>query len=347
MNETPSAPPLDSWQPDVLGEHYQKLTIALGADPDGEGPIEATLVRHAPPVQPAEAPSTATTGAVLYVHGFTDYFFQTHLAAHFSSRGYRFYALDLRKCGRSTGNGQRPHYARDFAIYDEELNQALRLIRAETGLPVLVAGHSTGGLIVPLWLNRLRRSEGVAAAGVNGVVLNSPWLDLQGPPMVRSIGTVAIKALGRVLPTVQLPGNEMTTYGDSLHTDTGGEWDYDLTWKPLAGFPIRLGWLRAVRIAQAQLHRGVNIEVPALVLRSKTSRFVREYHPTADTADIVLDVRQIQRWSGCLGQRVTVVPIDGARHDVFLSTALPRKRAFAELDAWLDQLPDIAPPVGV
>ncbi|NUS91985.1 MAG: alpha/beta hydrolase, partial [Nocardia sp.] len=54
------------WQPDVLGDEYEFHTLELGPDPDGEGDIVATLVRHLPD-------ATATADAVLYVHGFTDY----------------------------------------------------------------------------------------------------------------------------------------------------------------------------------------------------------------------------------------------------------------------------------
>ncbi|MCX4094233.1 alpha/beta hydrolase [Nocardia sp. alder85J] len=335
-NETPAATPpepaqSDSWQPDVLGEGYQQLTLPLGPDPDGESAVVATLIRHTEPVpQPR--------GAVLYVHGFTDYFFQKHLAEHFAARGYRFYALDLRKCGRSQRAGQTPHYVSDLALYDEELNRALALIRAETGLPVLLNAHSTGGLVLPLWLDRLERAEGVAAQGVSGLALNSPWFDLQGPKFYRHVGTVAINGLGRVRAMSRMPSAGVSTYGASLHHSASGEWDYNLDWKPLTGYPVHFGWLRAIRQGHARLHRGLDVGVPALILRSKLTTFMRRYGPAADVSDTVLDVRQIQRWSGCLGQRTTIVPIEGARHDVFLSSAPVRKHAFAELDAWLDWL---------
>jgi alpha-beta hydrolase superfamily lysophospholipase len=39
----------------------------------------------------------------------------------------------------------------------------------------------------------------------------------------------------------------------------------------------------------------------------------------------------------CLGGETTVVPIEDARHDVFLSLAEPRERAYATVDAWLKQ----------
>jgi alpha-beta hydrolase superfamily lysophospholipase len=267
------------------------------------------------------------------VHGFTDYFFQQHLAEHMAAQSHRFYALDLRKCGRSRLPGQTPHYVSDLALYDAELNEALRIVREETGLPVLVMAHSTGGLVASLWLDRLRRVEGTA--GVTGLVLNSPWFDLQGPSYYRTIGTPLIGGLGRLRAMTRMPGAELTTYGDSLHQSVAGEWDYNLDWKPLTGFPVHFGWLRAIRRGHARLQRGLDIGVPALILRSKVTRFMRAYGPAADVADVVLDVRQIQRWSGCLGGRTNIVPIEGARHDVFLSSAPVRTQAFGELDSWL------------
>lgn len=81
------------WEPDVLPGYWQQ-TLALGADPDGEGDLVATLVSRGEPPSRGER-------AVLVVHGYTDYFFHTELADHFAGRGFAFYALDLPKCGRS------------------------------------------------------------------------------------------------------------------------------------------------------------------------------------------------------------------------------------------------------
>jgi hypothetical protein len=51
-------------------------TLSLGA-----GQV-ATLLR--------ETAGTDTGAAVLYVHGFSDYFFQDHVATHFTRRGADF-----------------------------------------------------------------------------------------------------------------------------------------------------------------------------------------------------------------------------------------------------------------
>ena len=52
--------------------------------------------------------------------------------------------------------------------------------------------------------------------------------------------------------------------------------------------------------------------------------------------DAVLDVSQIARWSGCVGNHTTAAPIRDAKHDVFLSMADAREAAYRELNRWLD-----------
>jgi len=318
-----------AWMPDELGDGYEQRTIWLGDDPDGEGTVEATLVRRTAPAK--------VEGAVLYVHGFSDYFFQTEMAEFFTDRGFAFYALDLRKCGRSRREGQTGHYVSDLALYDRELDEALAVVREETGgKPVLLSAHSTGGLILPLWLDRLNRTPGGSkGAGIAGLVLNSPWFDLQGKPWMRSVGTQVIAAVAKVKPKTMLKLPPTDAYGTSLHVSGHGEWEFNTVWKPLNGFPVSYGWLTAVRRGHAQLHRGLDIGVPSLVLRSTKSRFARAWSPEVDEADAVLDVKQIARWAGCLGDAVTVVPIDKARHDVFISKDEPRRAAYAAVDAWL------------
>jgi alpha-beta hydrolase superfamily lysophospholipase len=323
------------WQPDVL-PGYRQQTLPLGPDPDGEGDIVATLVRRGP----ADSAAAAGNGprlAVLAVHGYTDYFFNTALADHFADRGFAFYALDLHKCGRSSRAGQTPHFTTDLVRYDRDLDESLAAIARDTGsAQVLVYGHSAGGLIVSLWLDRLRRRGATARAGVGGLVLNSPWLDLPGHAVLRwAVTATAIGVLARLGKTrvARTPG--VGGYGASLHSEHHGEFDYDLRWKPLGGFPIRFGWLHAMRRGQAQLHRGLDVGVPNLILRSDHTVAESAGPAALECGDAVLDVTHIARWAGCIGNRSTVVPIPNAKHDVFLSMPEPRRTAYLELDSWL------------
>lgn len=320
------------WTPDVL-PGYRQATAALGADPDGEGELFATLVRSADP-EPADR-------VVLAVHGYTDYFFNTELAEHFTRRGYRFYGLDLHKCGRSWREGQTPHFTTDLAHYDRQLELALAAIRAENpAAQVLVYGHSTGGLVVSLWLDRVRRRGATAALGFAGLVLNSPFLDLNGPPILRARATsTALGAAARVRKTRVVRAAGSGGYGLTLHRDYDGEFDYNLKWKPIGGFPITVGWITAIRRGQTTLHRGLDVGVPNLILRSDHSVAETATAEPMQRGDAVLDVTHIAKWAGCVGNRQSVVPVADAKHDVFLSLPEPRAAAYRELDRWLIGLP--------
>lgn len=320
------------WVEDTeLGAGYLQRTFDLGEDPDDEpGPLVATLVKR------VGDPDADHHGAVLHVHGFTDYFFQTDLADFFAARGLAFYALDLRKCGRSRRPGQTPHYVSDLELYDDELARALDVVTEEVGGPVVLTGHSTGGLVLPLWLARLaRRPGGVRSTGIAGLVLNSPWFDLQGPDWMRSIGTQAIRAVAKFRPLEVMKLPKTSVYGDSLAASRHGEWTYNLEYKPLTGCDVTYGWINAVRRGHAALHDGLDVQVPSLVLRSTRTWYGKQFGPEAVRADTVLDVTQIARWAGCLGNHTWVVPIDGAKHDVFLSEPDARDVAYATVDAWL------------
>jgi alpha-beta hydrolase superfamily lysophospholipase len=321
------------WEPDVLPGYWQR-TLGLGTDPDGEGELVATLVRRGEP--------NAARHAVVALHGYTDYFFNTELADAFAERGFAFYALDLHKCGRSRRDGQTPHFTTNLERYDAELLAALDVVASDTGgAKVCMYGHSAGGLIVTLFLDRLRTRGGQAAAQVGGLVLNSPFFDLQGPAVLRSAPTsAALIALGRwrKLKVIRKPTEG--GYGTTLHRDYAGDFDYNLDWKPLGGFPVTFGWINAIRRGQAKLHRGLDVGVPNLILRSDHSVHETPGDDAMQRGDAVLDVGQIARWAGCVGNRTNVVPVADAKHDVFLSLPEPRAVAYRELGAWLDSYLD-------
>ena len=327
------------WSKDVLAG-YRQTTLALGPDPDGEGDLFATLVTRADPGPCANA--------VVAVHGFTDYFFNTELVDFFAARGYRVYGLDLHKCGRSWRAGQTPHFTTDLSRYDRDLEWALAVVDSDNpaagaagpattgGRNTVVYGHSTGGLVVALWLDRVRRHGDTAALGLSGLVLNSPFLDLHGPAILRTRMTFgALRAVSRVGKTKVVRAAGTGGYGLTLHRDYHGEFDYNLQWKPVGGFPITAGWIHAVRRGQARLHRGLDVGVPNLVLRSDHSVGETVGTEEMQRGDAVLDVTHIARWAGCLGNRQTIVPVPDAKHDVFLSLPTPRAAAYAELDRWL------------
>jgi len=304
---------------DVLGEPWVAETIELPADHEGD--VVATLVSRRAP--------EPTGKAVLHLHGFADYFFQTEYAAWWVDRGYDFYALDLRKYGRSLLPHQTPNYVTDLRDYFVEIDHAWqRVAERDAHRLVVASAHSTGGLTLSLWANDRRPDE------LGGLVLNSPWFDLSGSALARTAGTAVLKRVGGRQPMRPIPRSVTGIYTRSLHRDHDGEWDFDLTWKPVESFTIYAGWLRAIRNGHAELHRTLSVPCPVLVLSSGGSKYPSEMGPDVHGHDLVLDVEQIRRWAPAVGAHVTCVAIAGARHDVVLSLPEPRAKVYDQLARW-------------
>jgi len=296
---------MSDWAADRLLAGFEAKTLEFPDDYDGR--VVATLVRL-----PAGA---APRGAVLYVHGFVDYFFQRHMAERFAAEGYAFHALDLRKHGRSLLAHQHPNFCKDVAEYFADIDRAIE----EIGAPVLLAGHSTGGLICALYADRGERRDEVRA-----LWLNSPFFDWKVTPVKRA--QLAMAALmGQAFPFLSDTRSFSPAYGRSIHRDCEGEWSYDLKLKPLRGFPTYYGWAGAILAAQVKVHAQLDIQCPVLTMHS-------------DEADIVLDWRHIAKWGRTLGPRASVLALPGGLHDLVLSRREIRDAVFASLFSWAAQL---------
>ena len=288
------------WQPDRLLAGFEALELALPDDYDG--PVVTTLLRLPVP----EAPR----GAVLYVHGFSDYFFQRHMAERFAAEGYAFYALDLRKYGRSLRAHQHANFCKQVSEYYADVTAAIDSI----GEPVLLAGHSMGGLVCALYAHEgLRRQE------INALWLNSPFFDWNLPEW-RKVQLHLATAIGRYCPFINDPKAFRPDYTRTLLT----EWQFDTSLKPEYGFPLYYGWLGAISDAFEKVHRGLDIQCPILSMHS-------------DWADVVLDWRHIARWSRTLGPKVTVLAFPGAWHDLVCSPGRIREEVFSQLFAWAER----------
>ena len=288
------------WQPDRLLAGFEALELEFPADYDG--PVVSTLVR----LPAANAPR----GAVLYIHGFSDYFFQRHMAERFAAEGYAFYALDLRKYGRSLRPGQHGNFCKSLSEHYADVDAALD----EIGGEVLLAGHSMGGLVTSLYAH-----EGARRSQIQALWLNSAFFDWNLPEW-RKMQLHVAAAIGRYYPFLNDPKAFRPDYTRALLT----EWDFDTRLKPEYGFPLYYGWLAAICDAFEKVHLGLALECPVLSMHS-------------DQADVVLDWRHIARWSRTLGPNVTVLAFPGAWHDLVLSPGSIREEVFSQLFAWAER----------
>jgi alpha-beta hydrolase superfamily lysophospholipase len=334
-----------AWGPDLLGKEFEQLTLPLA--PDSEGEVVATLVRRRSPAGPGSlrgfwqrvgllrdsADGTlAHDTDVLFVHGYSDYFFQAHLAQYWGSIGASFFALDLRKYGRSIREHQTPGYVEHLATYDEEIEAALDAMGHGVGATptrkLVLMGHSTGGLVLSLWANR-------NPGRVSALVLNSPWLEYQLTGAARTVAAPVVGFQARLNPKAPLANIDMGFYNRSIWKERDGEWDFNIEWRPERGFQVRTGWLSAILAGHAQIASGLDIDAPVLTMLSTKSLLTPKWSKDMMRADVAIDVNIVAARAHQLGKVSTIVRIQDAMHDIFLSRKPVREHAFAELTRWL------------
>src|SRR5699024_5256501 len=166
-----------------------------------------------------------------------------------------------------------------------------------------------------------RRLDRGALAPVAGLLLDSPWFQLDVPDRARPLLDGVIRALGAARPFYRLPLPTSDRYVKSTHVDHDGDFDFDLTLKPMGGVGVRPGWLAAIRRGHRALQSGLDLPLPVLMLRSTASTVGRRDRtvPVDVDTDLILDVRSMQRFVDRVSEDVTDIGIPGARHDVFLS----------------------------
>jgi alpha-beta hydrolase superfamily lysophospholipase len=359
-----------AWVPDILGKPFEQLTLPLGVTGE-HGALVATLVRSIPnPVTTVFAPLRDVD--VLYVHGWSDYFFQRELAEFWTRRGARFYALDLRRYGRSLRDGESPGYIDSLDDYDADIGAALRAMghHAPTAEAAVTHGahlqsavaqgsHAEPAVAQHVHPHEPDRHErrrgrrlvlmGHSTGGLtltlwaarhpgfaDALVLNSPWLELQLGPLGRQALAPLVDMRARIDPRGTQPAVDFGFYTraqDEIGTLPHG--DHRALWRPDRGFPTAPGWLSAVMAGHRRVAAGVDVGCPAMVLLSTASTAALSWRDSMTSTDSVLVVDDIARAATKIGDLVTISRIPGAIHDVFLSRDEPRERAYDALDRWV------------
>ena len=208
-------------------------------------------------------PTVSPRGGVALVHGAGEYCGRyEHVAKHLNEGGYAVLGLDLPGMGLSPG--RRGHVDR-FDLYLPVVDEMLqRLADLCPGVPRFIYGHSMGGLIAVRWM----QSGRAAAAGLGGVVLTSPCLDLSLPIPQSLLRAGA--ALEKVWPTM-LQSTRIPADAVSRHPDVVARYASD----PLVLHRVTVRWaMELQRGMQAAREGGASFPVPTLVLQAGDDRIV-------------------------------------------------------------------------
>ncbi len=302
-----------------LKEDYTFNDILLKPDYDGEA--KAVLI--------SSKNNTGNRQCVLYLHGYVDYFFHPHLGEEFNQNNFDFYALDLRKHGRSLMKHQHPNYCKDLKEYFEEISIAIDRIKLKEHNMFLMA-HSTGGLTASCYMN-----SGMHKNMIAGLILNSPFLDFYLSKFEKKMSLFVSKLMSKLSNYSKIDGVLPTVYAQSLHKDYYGSWKFNLDWKPIKGFPTYFKWVLAINKAQKSLEKS-KINIPVLIMHSSGSAKLKKFSRKAMCNDIVLNINDIKRVGEKLGNQVHLLEIKDAQHDIFLSLKAVREEAFEKLFFWLE-----------
>ena len=251
----------------------------------------------------------APRAALLFVHGLAEHGGRyDHIARHFAERGYVGYAIDYRGHGRSPG--PRVHVDSFDTWLDDVAAGLAPVRRTHPGLPVVVVGHSQGGLIV--LLQALRDPDDRA-----GTIVSSPLLGVAPPSRPSAALRLATKVMMRLAPRLLVP-NKVSPDWLSRDPEVGRAYVGD----PLVSRKVSAGWFRALQEAIARARAGApRWASPLLVLASR--------------GDHIVDADATARWvAAAPAAHVSSVFWDDLHHELFNETTRPD--VFGAMERWLE-----------
>ena len=198
----------------------------------------------------------APRATILLVHGVSEHVGRyEHVAERFMGSGFEFVGYDHRGHGQSTG---RRVHVESFSYYLDDLEQMVRVTR-RPGVPLIVYGHSMGGLIATRYAQGGRPQPDV-------YVLSAPSLEAAVPAALKLVA----RGLGKVLPAMKGPSS---VKGEHLSRDPAvGEAYFS---DPLVFLKGTFGWGDQMLTAMAQARASVGaIERPTLVIHGTDDTLV-------------------------------------------------------------------------
>ncbi len=216
-------------------------------------------------------------GAILVVHGVSEHSGRyLHVGQFFAERGFDVASFDNRGFGES--GGRRGHIDR-FEQFADDIADRLAE-RRELGVPVILYGHSLGGLMATDYLTSSRPQPDLA-------VLSAPALGSNSPQWQRLLAPVAGRLTPKLFFSADIDGTGLSRDPEVAEAFAGD---------PLlvAGATARFGLetFAAMRRVSGQLDQ---IQVPTYVLHGDEDEVVpiEASRPLAD-----LDLVTYREWTG-------------------------------------------------
>ena len=166
---------------------------------------------------------------------------------------------------------------------------------------------------------------------------NSPFYDFYKSVIEKKVGIPLLSEVGERLPNAKFPSGLNQWYTPSLHKDFYGEWDFNLNWKPKSLPFVHLCFVNAIHKAQKEIHRGITLNIPTLIMHSHQSKYPKKWGVDAQQSDVILDVKDMTHNAKKMKGDVQTLAIKNGLHDLVLSAPPVRKKVYEDLFSWLEQ----------
>jgi alpha-beta hydrolase superfamily lysophospholipase len=243
-------------------------------------------------------PSEAPRAIIMILHGYAEYGGRySHVAEHFVSRGWAVIAPD--HVGHGLSQGERALIT-DFNLVVDDLGVVVGSAQAHLGtIPMIMMGHSMGGLLTARFVQRWPRR--LAGAAFLGAVLGD-W-----------------KWAREVLSLTELPEEDSDPMGMSRDEDVCRAYDEDpLVYRGLYKRPLLESEVIALDQFRAEIDR---IEIPVAFFHGEADPFV----PYVDSLQAIIDMPSLDK-------RIKIYP--GAKHELVNETN--REEVIADLTHWVE-----------
>ncbi len=252
-------------------------------------------------------PTVAQPKAVVcLVHGLGEHSSRyAHVAEAFGKEGFTLFAADLRGHGRSGGARGYVSSVEDFM---QDIDSLLEQARTRyPGLPLILYGHSLGGLLVLHY--SLKRKPHVKGVIATGAALRSA---LEQQP----VKIMAVRVLGSLMPKVAMPSGLETA---AISRDEKVVQMYKAN--PLVHDKVALGFGKTMLDAtQWTIEHAGEFPLPLLLMHGKADRITF----SAGSAE----------FAAALKDKCTLILWDDAYHE--LHNEPEKNEVFKTMTTWMD-----------
>ncbi|MFP4563304.1 MAG: lysophospholipase [Spirochaetia bacterium] len=280
---------------------------ATGAIPAGGNRPQIFFRRWAPE---GRTPPAGPRPVLAVCHGYGEHSGRyTELARYFTGLGFSVYALDLRGHGKS--GGERA-FVRRFAVYAEDLEVFLAEVRAESGSPIVLIGHSMGGAVSLIYAGKYGKSGN----RLEGLILSGPALRLA--VKVGAVRRVLVNILAGIAPRMKAaPG-----VADLISRDPAVVAEFKNDPLTYSG-PTKAGMARTFIRAEEEVTPFLSeIELPLLVMQGSEDKII-------DTASGRIASEMVN------SRDTTLKYYEGLYHVIFHEPE--REEVFADMARWLEE----------